>query len=118
MHVLLASKILKEIKSRSIDKLQDIEDELMANGVLSGENKTDFNAFLNRETDTPSAFMDKMRMLLIYIFCCRDKQEIKVAIEMVKAAHPHEFNEAFVESLLKDRKKLEDAIEEESNGES
>ena len=39
MHVKIASKILTEIKSRSIDKMQDIEDEIMTTRKISGENK-------------------------------------------------------------------------------
>ena len=41
MHVKIASKILTEIKSRSIDKMQDIEDEIMTTRKISGENKQD-----------------------------------------------------------------------------
>lgn len=41
MHVKLASKMLTEIKSRSIDKLQDIEDEILTSRKISGENKQD-----------------------------------------------------------------------------
>lgn len=39
MHFKLASKMLTEIKSRSIDKLQDIEDEILTTRKLGGENK-------------------------------------------------------------------------------
>jgi len=35
MHVDIATKILSEIKRRSIDKLQDIEDEILKGGSLS-----------------------------------------------------------------------------------
>ncbi len=35
MHVQIASKILSEIKRRGIDKLQDIEDEIMQSGKIS-----------------------------------------------------------------------------------
>jgi hypothetical protein len=39
MHVKLATKLLTEIKSRQIDKLQDIEDEILTKRSVSGENK-------------------------------------------------------------------------------
>lgn len=39
MHVQIASKILSDIKRRGIDKLQDLEDELMINGKLNGTNR-------------------------------------------------------------------------------
>ena len=35
MHVKVASKILGEIKRRQIDKLQDIEDEIMTQKAMS-----------------------------------------------------------------------------------
>jgi len=35
MHVDIATKILTEIKRRSIDKLQDIEDEILKGSALS-----------------------------------------------------------------------------------
>ena len=49
MHFKLASKMLTEIKSRSIDKLQDIEDEILTTRKLSGENKQDFLNILGLE---------------------------------------------------------------------
>lgn len=39
MHVKLATQLLTEIKSRQIDKLQDIEDEILTKRSVSGENK-------------------------------------------------------------------------------
>lgn len=46
MHIQTATKILSEIKRRSIDKLQDFEDELMTSGRLSGQNKTEIMNYL------------------------------------------------------------------------
>lgn len=51
MHVKIASKILSEIKRRSIDKLQDFEDELMTSGKLSSGNRVEVMNFMKRETD-------------------------------------------------------------------
>jgi len=48
MHMKLATKILENIKSRSLDKLQDIEDEIMTTRKLTGENKEDLLQILKR----------------------------------------------------------------------
>jgi len=39
MHITVASKILEHIKRRSIDKLQDIEDEIMTSRQMSNANR-------------------------------------------------------------------------------
>lgn len=49
MHVDIASKILSEIKRRSIDKLQDIEDEILKGGSLSQTVKTQIQDYLKVE---------------------------------------------------------------------
>ena len=46
MHVQIATKILSEIKRRSIDKLQDFEDEIMTSGRVSGTNKVEIMNYL------------------------------------------------------------------------
>lgn len=50
MHVQIASKMLSEIKRRSIDKLQDFEDEIMNGTTLSNTCKTDLIQYLQGET--------------------------------------------------------------------
>lgn len=52
MHVKIASNILGEIKSRGIDKLQDIEDEIITTRKVSGENKDDLNKILADEASS------------------------------------------------------------------
>lgn len=77
MHVQIATRIFSEIKRRSIDKLQDFEDELMTAGKLSAASKVEVIALFKRETDKQEEYMDKLRLLLIYIFCGNDIAEIK-----------------------------------------
>jgi hypothetical protein len=103
MHVQIATKILSEIKRRSIDKLQDFEDELMTSGRLSGGNKAEMVQILSRETDKVDEFQDKIRLIIIYIMCGQDYKEIKEAIDMVKTLHMDKWDEAFVDCLLKKR---------------
>ena len=46
----IASQMLTEIKSRSIDKLQDIEDEILTTRKLAGENRQDLVNILGLST--------------------------------------------------------------------
>lgn len=50
MHMKIASQMLTEIKSRSIDKLQDIEDEILTTRKLAGENRQDLVNILGLAT--------------------------------------------------------------------
>lgn len=88
MHVQMASRILKEIKRREIDKLQDIEDEIMTSKKITSETKMAFMHIMNKETETPQAFLDKMRLLMIFIMCSSDYQEIKSLLTQLKKLHP------------------------------
>ena len=77
MHFKIASRILSEIKSRSIDKLQDIEDELLTTKKLAGENKQDLDNILSLEVaggsqDNCSQFFDKLRILTMIIIVSED----------------------------------------------
>jgi hypothetical protein len=90
MHVKIASKILGEIKSRQIDKLQDIEDEILQNRKTSGENKQDITSLLALETREQDAFLDKVRVLVIMILCLSDLDQLQKFIESVEAVHPTE----------------------------
>lgn len=103
MHVQIATKILSEIKRRSIDKLQDFEDELMTTGRLSSANKAEVVSILGRETDKLDEFHDKMRLIIIYIMCGQDYKEIKEAIDLVKSLHMDKWDQSFIDSLLKKR---------------
>ena len=51
MHVKIASSILQSIKSRELDKLQDIEDEIMSSRKVTGENMGDLERILEKATD-------------------------------------------------------------------
>jgi len=90
MHVKIASKILGEIKSRQMDKLQDIEDEILQNRKTSGENKQDITTLLALETREQDAFLDKVRVLVIMILCLSDLDQLQKFIESVEAVHPTE----------------------------
>ena len=80
MHVKIASKILEEIRARQIDKLQDIEDEIITQRYVSGENKTDLQTIL----DNPhGSFLDKVRLLVIMILCLKDLDELSQYIQTV-----------------------------------
>jgi hypothetical protein len=46
MHVKLGSSILETIKQRKIDKLQDIEDELLQHRTLGRESESDLKEYL------------------------------------------------------------------------
>ena len=71
MHVKIASSILQSIKSRELDKLQDIEDEIMSSRKVTGENMGDLERILEKATDQSNniSFQDKVRVLLIMILC-------------------------------------------------
>ena len=80
MHVKIASKILTEIKNRSIDKMQDIEDEIMTTRKISGENKQDLINILGIQND----LNDKLRLIIIMILCLKDMDELSKMLDIVK----------------------------------
>jgi hypothetical protein len=88
---------LAEIKRRGIDSLQDFEDEIMISGRVSATNKIKMMETLKKETDKSDEFNDKMRLLLILIFCGNDLNDIKQAIEAVKMTHADRFDDTFIE---------------------
>lgn len=98
MHVKMASKILQEIKSRQLDTLQDIEEELMTQGKVSSETKEAMNNFLQKNVPFQynsaqsaacqnASFADKLRLLIILILCMKDVNELGSYIEMAEEAH-------------------------------
>ena len=93
MHVKLATTILTNIKSRSLDKLQDIEDEIMTTRKLAGENKDDLLTILRKPSQASpdklsEEFIDKARVLLIMILCFGSKmEELKEYLEIVEGIH-------------------------------
>lgn len=50
--------------------------------------------------------MDKLRLLLIYIFCHSDVSEIYSACEIFKQAHPNEYDDVFMKNMIKGRTDL------------
>ena len=87
MHITVASKILENIKRRGIDKLQDIEEEIMTSKSMSNATKQFFLEFFNKLTDKTDEINDKLRLLLIYIYCSGDLSDIKSIIEVMKNLH-------------------------------
>ena len=89
MHVKIASKVLREIKERQIDKLQDIEEEAITTRRLVGENKDDLVKILEFPSSNPKSdhFLDKVRILVIMILCLKDTDELQKYVQMVEEAH-------------------------------
>ena len=73
MHVKIGSRILEKIRARQIDKLQDIEDEIITQRYVSGENKTNLDSILD---NAQAKFQEKVRMLEIMILCLTDFVEL------------------------------------------
>jgi hypothetical protein len=87
MHVKIASKILSDIKSRQIDKLQDIEDEILSSRKVTGENKQDLLNLLGLETHLKEQFTDKVRVLVMMILCLADLELLGKFIQEVEKVH-------------------------------
>lgn len=101
MHVKIASKVLREIKERQIDELQDIEEEAITSRKLAGKNKQDLLNILAIPTpeevltsgstapDKHLQFLDKLRILVILILCLKDIDELQRYIQIVEDTHTH-----------------------------
>lgn len=98
MHVKIASKVLKEIKERQIDKMQDIEEEAITTRKLVGENKQDLLGIFATPTPESAAastpernpqFLDKIRILVILILCLKDTDDLQKYLQIVEDAHKH-----------------------------
>ena len=98
---------MSEIKSRQIDKLQDIEDEILQSKKVSGENRQDLENLLGIEVpnshlpENKQQFMDKVRLLIIMILCLKDMGLLEQMMQKVMQIHsdPQE-----VETLQKVKK--------------
>eukprot|EP00347_Sterkiella_histriomuscorum_P002792 403366783 len=110
MHINVASKVLEHIKRRGIDKLQDVEDEIMTSKVLSSASKTVFMELMRRDTTKQDEFNDKIRLLIIYILCSGDVSDILQIIEQLKEMHREQFDNEFIQALLKKRKDFENLV--------
>lgn len=53
MHANMATQMLQHIQQRSIDKLQDIEDEIMGGKKLAGEQLQEFKTYLQKPKESP-----------------------------------------------------------------
>ena len=107
MHLHIATKMVSEIKRRSIDKLSEFEEELMTSGKVSSSNKNDLMAYMKTETTKQDEYFDKLRLVLIYILCSNDSNEVKSMIDILRQLHADKFNEAFIQSVLKKRSDFE-----------
>lgn len=68
MHLETASKVLKEIKRRNINNIQDWQDEVMnSSESISNQTKIDMFNYLKREIASPEEFIDKLRILVILV---------------------------------------------------
>lgn len=75
----------------------------MTTGRVSSGNKAEVMRYIRKEVDTKEEYMDKMRLLIIYIICGSDTQEVKQIVEIMKTVHLDKWDESFVEGLLKKR---------------
>lgn len=80
MHINVATKILGEIKRRAIDKLQDVEEEIMTSKVISTQVKNNFLEAIKREVKGQDEVDDKLRLLVIYVLCAADVSDIQEII--------------------------------------
>ena len=90
MHFKIASKLLTEIKSRSIDKLQDIEEEILSSKKLTGENKTDFETIISSApptTDRFTSLLDKLRVVLTIILVMDDVELMQNSVSKIEEMH-------------------------------
>lgn len=71
--------------------------------------------FFNKETDKKDEINDKIRLLLIYIFCSSDLSDVISIIDRLNSLHKEAFNEEFIQSLLKKRKDFESLIDQGGN---
>ena len=81
MHISIASKILKDIGSRSIMELSEFEEEIMgASGRLTAQTKTKLFEYLEKETLSSEQLTDKIRLLIIMAQCLNDQATVEQAI--------------------------------------
>ena len=79
----------------------------MTSHSLSYQTKQGFMNYLKRETKTINEVKDKLRILLIYIFCQKDINEIREMCEVFKGAHPEDYDPVFIDNVIKRRKDLD-----------
>lgn len=90
MHFKIASHILTQIKARSLDKLQDIEDEIMTSQKLTGDNKQDYLSLISKAPDAANrkqCFLDKLRLIVIIILVMDDLELMQSCLQSIEAVH-------------------------------
>jgi hypothetical protein len=92
MHLKVASYVFKQIQERSLDKLQDIEEEIISSGTIKGENKENLIDYLKNNQDFPyvddplanNFFSDKMRLAIIMILCLKNLDEMDEYVKLLE----------------------------------
>lgn len=51
MHVKVATAVLEQINTRQLDKLQDIEEEIISKATIVGENKEELLKYLDKTNE-------------------------------------------------------------------
>lgn len=82
----------------------------MTSKSMSNATKQQFMDFFKKETEKKDEISDKVRLLLIYIFCSEDLSDVKQIIETMRTLHQSSFNEEFISSILKKRKDFETLV--------
>ena len=109
MHLKVASYIFKQIQERSLDKLQDIEEEIISSGTIKGENKENLIGYLKNNQDFPYAddpfannlFSDKIRLAIIMILCLKNLDEMDEYVKLLEQTHGHEAEQGTIEKIRK-----------------
>jgi hypothetical protein len=71
---------------------------------MSNATKVEFMSILKKETNNPTEIIDKIRLLTIYVLCTSDISELRSLCELLKTLHPNDFDESFINSMIKKRK--------------
>lgn len=79
----------------------------MSSGKVSHANKQKMLEYM--KTDRQDAFNDKMRLLIICVLCGNDLAEIRSLIDVMKLLHGDQFDEPFIQSLLRKRPDFDQA---------
>jgi hypothetical protein len=77
---------------------------------MSNATRQQFMEFFSKETDKRDEINDKIRLLLINIFCSGDLSDVKQIIDTIKTLHKDNFDEGFIQSLLKKRKDFDNLV--------
>jgi len=75
----------------------------MTHKRLAGEERTKFDEFMAKPTETPTQFQDKMRLFIIYILCCPDISDVQKIVEKLRGIHGGELDEHLIHAAIKRR---------------